>query len=82
MAELPSIFEDLSKLTVLGAAELAKLPEKTWAVSATATVVDRTKEGESPPPPPQQTEFAVILNSASEKKITSSRRCAQSPGLV
>jgi large subunit ribosomal protein L7/L12 len=38
-------------------------------VSATATVGERNKEGESPPPPPPQTEFAVILKSAGEKKI-------------
>ena len=69
MADLTGIVEDLSKLTVLEAAELAKLLEKTWGVSATATVIDRKKEGESPPPPPPQTEFAVILKSAGEKKI-------------
>ena len=70
MDNLAGIVEDLSKLTVLEAAELAKLPEKTWGVSATATVIDRNKEGESPPPPPPpQTEFAVILKSAGEKKI-------------
>jgi large subunit ribosomal protein L7/L12 len=69
MADLTRIIEDLSKLTVLEAAELAKLLEKTWGVSATATVVDRNKEGDSPPPPPPQTEFAVILKSAGEKKI-------------
>jgi large subunit ribosomal protein L7/L12 len=69
MANLAGIVEDLSKLTVLEAAELAKLLEKTWGVSATATVVERNKEGESPPPPPPQTEFAVILKAAGEKKI-------------
>jgi large subunit ribosomal protein L7/L12 len=69
MANVAGIVEDLSKLTVLEAAELARLLEKTWGVSATATIVERNKEGESPPPPPPQTEFAVILKSAGEKKI-------------
>jgi ribosomal protein L7/L12 len=53
------------------AAELAKLPEMTWGVSAAATVVYRKpvnneNEGQKPPP---QSEFAVILKSAGEKKI-------------
>jgi large subunit ribosomal protein L7/L12 len=71
MADLPRIVEDLSKLTVLETAELAELLEKTWGVSAAATVVDRSSsdsEKKGPEPPPQ-TEFAVILKSAGEKKI-------------
>jgi large subunit ribosomal protein L7/L12 len=70
MADLAKIADDLSKLTVLQAAELAKLLEKEWGVSAAPTVVSKHDHGEGPePPPPPPTEFTVILKSGGEKKI-------------
>ncbi len=71
MADLEKIVGDLSQLTVLEAAELAKLLEEKWGVSAAAPVAmaampgaggDAAEVGE-------QTEFAVILTSFGEKKI-------------
>src|SRR6476469_1858796 len=61
MADLGKIVDDLSKLTVLEAAELAKLLETKWGVSAAAAVAAAAVE--------EQTEFAVILKSGGEKKI-------------
>jgi len=71
MADLAKFVEDLSKLTALEAAALAKLLEKAWGVSAATLIVGRKpdddeNEGDDTHP---QTEFAVILKSAGEKKI-------------
>jgi large subunit ribosomal protein L7/L12 len=70
MADLSKIADDLSKLTVLEAAELAKLLEEKWGVSAAAAVaVAATPAGAAAPAAEEKTEFAVILKSGGEKKI-------------
>ena len=70
MADLGRIVEDLSKLTVLEAAELAKLLEDKWGVSAAAPVaVASAPAAGAAPAAEEQTEFAVVLKSSGEKKI-------------
>jgi large subunit ribosomal protein L7/L12 len=69
MADLAKIVDDLSKLTVLEAAELAKLLETKWGVSAAAAVAVAAAPGAAAPAAEEQTEFAVILKSGGEKKI-------------
>ena len=70
MADLAKIVDDLSKLTVLEAAELAKLLEEKWGVSAAAAVaVAAGPAAGAAPAVEEQTEFAVILKSGGEKKI-------------
>ena len=72
MADLAKIVDDLSSLTVLEAAELAKLLEEKWGVSAAAAVaVARPAPGggAAAPAAEEQTEFTVVLASAGDKKI-------------
>ena len=70
MADLAKIVEDLSKLTVLEAAELSKLLEDKWGVSAAAPVAIAAAPGAAAAPAAEeQTEFAVILKSGGDKKI-------------
>ncbi|MCI0600186.1 MAG: 50S ribosomal protein L7/L12 [Beijerinckiaceae bacterium] len=72
MANLEKIVEDLSSLTVLEAAELAKLLEEKWGVSAAAAVVATAGPAAGPAaaaPVEEQTEFTVILAAIGEKKI-------------
>src|SRR3954471_18473862 len=72
MADLAKIVEDLSSLTVLEAAELAKLLEEKWGVSAAAPVAVAAAAGGAPAaaaPVEEQTEFDVILAAAGDKKI-------------
>ena len=70
MADLAKIVDDLSKLTVLEAAELAKLLEEKWGVSAAAAVaVAAGPAAGAGPVVEEQTEFTVILKSGGEKKI-------------
>ena len=71
MADLAKIVDDLSKLTVLEAAELAKLLEEKWGVSAAAAVAVAAAPGgaAAAPAAEEQTEFTVILKSGGEKKI-------------
>ena len=70
MADLGKIVDDLSKLTVLEAAELAKLLEEKWGVSAAAPVaVASAPAAGAAPAVEEKTEFAVILKSSGEKKI-------------
>jgi large subunit ribosomal protein L7/L12 len=70
MADLQQIVENLSQLTVLEAAELSRLLEKQWGVSAAAPVTQTISPPEAPIVVPEQDEFAVILNSfAPDKKI-------------
>jgi len=70
MADLQRIAEDLSKLTVLEAAELAKLLEERWGVSAAAPVAAAAGlAAAAAAPVEEQTEFTVILAAAGEKKI-------------
>src|SRR6516225_5298404 len=73
MADLQKIVNDLSSLTVLEAAELAKLLEEKWGVSAAAAVaVAAGAVAASAPgaaPAEEKTEFTVVLASVGEKKI-------------
>ena len=70
MANLEKIVDDLSSLTVLEAAELAKLLEEKWGVSAAAAVaVAAAPGGGAAAPVEEQTEFTVILTAAGDKKI-------------
>jgi large subunit ribosomal protein L7/L12 len=72
MADLSSLVEELSKLTVLEAAELSKLLEEKWGVSAAAPVAVAAAPaggGAAAAPVEEQTEFTVILAAAGDKKI-------------
>jgi len=70
MADLAKIVEDLSKLTVLEAAELSKLLEEKWGVSAAAAVAVTAAPGAAAAPAvEEQTEFSIILKSGGDKKI-------------
>jgi large subunit ribosomal protein L7/L12 len=71
MAKLEKIVEDLSSLTVLEAAELAKLLEEKWGVSAAAAVAVAAgpAAGAAAAPAEEQTEFTVILAAIGAKKI-------------
>jgi large subunit ribosomal protein L7/L12 len=70
MADLNKIVDDLSKLTVLEAAELAKMLEEKWGVSAAAAVaVAAAPAGAAAAAVEEQTEFTVVLLSGGDKKI-------------
>jgi large subunit ribosomal protein L7/L12 len=70
MADLAKIVDELSKLTVLEAAELAKMLEEKWGVSAAAAVaVAAAPGGAAAAPAEEQTEFTVELSAAGDKKI-------------
>ena len=70
MADLAKLVDDLSALTVLEAAELAKLLEEKWGVSAAAAVaVAAAPAGAAAPAAEEQTEFDVVLVSDGGKKI-------------
>ena len=71
MANLEKIVDELSSLTVLEAAELAKLLEEKWGVSAAAAVaVAASPAGAAAAAPvEEQTEFTVILAAIGDKKI-------------
>ena len=70
MADIQKIVEDLSKLTVLEAAELAKALEEAWGVSAAAAVaVAAPAGGGEAAAAEEQTEFDVILTGDGGKKI-------------
>jgi large subunit ribosomal protein L7/L12 len=70
MANLEKIVDELSSLTVLEAAELAKLLEEKWGVSAAAAVaVAAAPAGAAAAPVEEKTEFNVILAAAGDKKI-------------
>ncbi|HEV2100626.1 MAG TPA: 50S ribosomal protein L7/L12 [Stellaceae bacterium] len=71
MADLQKIVDDLSSLTVLEAAELAKLLEDKWGVSAAAAVAVAAAPagGAAAPAAEEKTEFTVVLAAAGEKKI-------------
>ncbi|MCW0181080.1 50S ribosomal protein L7/L12 [Zavarzinia sp.] len=70
MADLARIVEELSALTVIEAAELSKLLEEKWGVSAAAPVaVAAAGPAAAAAPVEEQTEFTVILQEAGDKKI-------------
>jgi large subunit ribosomal protein L7/L12 len=69
MTDLAKIVDDLSKLTVLEAAELAKLLEDKWGVSAAAPVAAAAAPAAAAPAAEEQTEFTVVLKSGGDKKL-------------
>jgi large subunit ribosomal protein L7/L12 len=69
MADLKKIVDDLSSLTVLEAAELAKLLEEKWGVSAAAAVAVAGPAAAAAAPVEEKTEFTVVLAAAGDKKI-------------
>jgi large subunit ribosomal protein L7/L12 len=71
MADLQKLAEELSSLTVLEAAELSKMLEETWGVSAAAPVAAAAAPvaAAAAAPVEEQTEFTVILTGAGDKKI-------------
>ena len=71
MADLQKLVDELSKLTVIEAAELSKKLEETWGVSAAAPVAVAAAGGgaAAAAPAAEQTEFAVILKEAGANKI-------------
>src|SRR3546814_20374451 len=70
MADLQKLVDDLSQLTVIEAAELSKLLEEKWGVSAAAPVAVAAAGGAAAAPvADEKTEFAVVLAAAGEKKI-------------
>jgi ribosomal protein L7/L12 len=81
MADLAKIVEDLSSLTVLEAAELSKMLEEKWGVSAAAPVAVAAAGGAAAPAAAEEekTEFDVILTDAAPTRSTSSRKSVASP---
>jgi large subunit ribosomal protein L7/L12 len=72
MADLSKIVDELSSLTVLEAAELAKMLEEKWGVSAAAAVAVAGVPGgggAAAAPVEEKTEFTVVLAAAGDKKI-------------
>ncbi len=69
MADLNNLVEELSKLTVLEAAELSKLLEEKWGVSAAAPAAAAAAPVAAAAVVEEQTEFTVILAKAGDKKI-------------
>ncbi len=71
MANLDKLVDDLSALTVLEAAELSKLLEEKWGVSAAAPVAAAAAPGAAAPAvvEEEQTEFTVMLTAGGDKKI-------------
>jgi large subunit ribosomal protein L7/L12 len=68
MADLSKIVDDLSKLTVLEAADLAKMLEEKWGVTAAAAVAVAAP-GAAAAPVEEKTEFTAILAAIGDKKI-------------
>jgi large subunit ribosomal protein L7/L12 len=82
MADLQKIAEELSSLTVIEAAELAKILEEKWGVSAAAPVAVAAAGGAAAAAPvEEQTEFSVILTVAGDKKINVIKEVRQITGL-
>ena len=69
MADLSKIVDELSSLTVLEAADLAKMLEEKWGVSAAAAVAVAGPAAAAAAPAEEKTEFTVVLAAAGEKKI-------------
>src|SRR5258705_6580863 len=69
MADLQKLVDDLSTLTVLEAADLAKMLEEKWGVSAAAAVAVAAAPGAAAAAVEEKTEFTVVLAAIGEKKI-------------
>ena len=81
MADLAKLVDDLSSLTVLEAAELSKMLEEKWGVSAAAAVAVAAAPGAAAAPVEEQTEFTVVLASAGDKKIEAIKEVRAITGL-
>ena len=83
MADLQKIVDELSSLTVLEAADLAKMLEEKWGVSAAAAVAVAAGPagGGAPAPAEEKTEFTVVLASTGEKKIEVIKEVRELTGL-
>ena len=83
MADLEKIAEDLSSLTVLEAADLAKILEEKWGVSAAAPVAVAAASGggDTPATAEAKTEFSVSLTSVGDKKINVIKEVRAATGL-
>ena len=83
MADLEKIAEDLSSLTVLEAADLAKILEDKWGVSASApvAVAAAAGSGDAPASVEAKTEFSVSLTSIGDKKINVIKEVRAATGL-
>jgi large subunit ribosomal protein L7/L12 len=69
MSKIEKLVDDLSSLTVLEAADLAKLLEEKWGVSAAAPVAAMAAPAAAAAPAVEKTEFTVVLTEAGDKKI-------------
>ena len=69
MADLNKIIEDLSKLTVVEAADLSKKLEEKWGVTAAAPVVAAPAAGGQASAAEEKTDFTIFLASSGDKKI-------------
>jgi large subunit ribosomal protein L7/L12 len=69
MSKIEKLAEDLSALTVLEAADLAKMLEEKWGVSAAAPVAAAAPAAAAAAPAAEKTEFTVVLTEAGDKKI-------------
>lgn len=83
MADLDKIADDLSSLTVLEAADLAKILEEKWGVSASAPVAVAAVAGsaDAPAPAEAKTEFSVSLTAVGDKKINVIKEVRAATGL-
>ena len=69
MADLNKIIDELSKLTVVEAAELSKQLEEKWGVTAAAAVAAPAAAAAGGAPAEEKDEFTIVLASAGDKKI-------------
>ena len=81
MANLEKLVEELSALTVLEAAQLSKLLEEKWGVSAAAPVAVAAAAGAAAAPVEVKDEFTVVLAAAGDKKINVIKAVREITGL-
>ena len=81
MANLEKLVEELSALTVLEAAQLSKLLEEKWGVSAAAPVAVAAAGGAAAAPVEVKDEFSVVLTAAGDKKINVIKAVREITGL-
>src|SRR5476649_3070597 len=81
MANLEKLVDELSALTVLEAAELSKLLETKWGVSAAAPVAVAAAGGAAAAPAEVKDEFSVVLTAAGDKKINVIKAVREITGL-
>jgi large subunit ribosomal protein L7/L12 len=81
MANLEKLVEELSTLTVLEAAQLSKLLEEKWGVSAAAPVAAAAAPGAAAAPVEVKDEFSVVLAAVGDKKINVIKAVREITGL-